>query len=84
MSFRTVVRPSALVVDSTTCWHTFADDGPVRYPDIENLVTGNATIMRDGELTSPGMPCMLTPAPHAVNCCSPHVTGSAMSLPTFM
>ncbi len=39
-------------IELSSCWHTFADDGPVQYPDIENLVTGNATIMRDGELTS--------------------------------
>ena len=34
MSFRTVVRPSARVVDSATCWHTMAGpngDGPSPY-----------------------------------------------------
>ena len=38
-------------IELNSSWHTFADEGPVRYPEIENLVTGNATIMRDGQLT---------------------------------
>ena len=38
-------------LELTSGWHTFADDGPVQYPEIENLVTGNATIMWDGQLT---------------------------------
>ena len=46
---------AALVVGDTiqvtSGWHTFAEDGAVLYPDIENLVTGNATIMINGELT---------------------------------
>ncbi len=46
---------SALVVGDTlqvtSGWHTFAEDGAVLYPNIENLVTGNATIMFNGELT---------------------------------
>ena len=47
---------AALTVGDTiqlaSCWQTFAEDGPVRNPEIENLVTGNATIMQDGQLTS--------------------------------
>jgi len=46
---------AALVVGDTlqltSGWHTFAEDGEVLYPDIENLVTGNATIMINGQLT---------------------------------
>ena len=38
-------------IELNSCWHTLADDGPVLYPEIENLVTGNATIMQNGELT---------------------------------
>ena len=38
-------------IEVTSGWHTFAEDGAVLYPDIENLVTGNATIMINGELT---------------------------------
>ena len=38
-------------IELNSGWHTFADEGPVRYPEIENLVTGNATIMKDGQLT---------------------------------
>ena len=38
-------------IELTSGWFTFADEGPVQSPEIENLVTGNATIMKDGQLT---------------------------------
>ena len=38
-------------IEVTSGWFTFADEGPVQSPEIENLVTGNATIMKDGQLT---------------------------------
>jgi len=45
-----LVTGDTIVVSS--CWMTNEDDAPHIFPDIENLVEGNAPIMHNGELTS--------------------------------